>query len=174
MLPWRIRILCDWSFRLYHHIIYICYFVASYLFLFDMIGPDGVVLCCYKKRFCFSLESSALATHRFSCVILSLVSRLNRLQSCLSSYFLFSDYLCINAILNAGMSYSSVVSWHIICQRHLWICRAFHMVISFLVKFSGPFQEGSRVYYADAQSNYLYLLYGSSYIIWFRVAFVFS
>ena len=28
-----IRLLCDWLFRLYHHIIYICYFVASCLFL---------------------------------------------------------------------------------------------------------------------------------------------
>ena len=27
-----IRLLCDWSFRLYHHIIYISYFIASYLF----------------------------------------------------------------------------------------------------------------------------------------------
>ena len=27
-----IRLLCDWWFRLYHHITYICYFVASYLF----------------------------------------------------------------------------------------------------------------------------------------------
>ena len=28
-----IRLLCDWSFRPYHHLIYICYFVASSLFL---------------------------------------------------------------------------------------------------------------------------------------------
>ena len=28
-----IRLLCDWWFRLYHHITYICCFVASYLFL---------------------------------------------------------------------------------------------------------------------------------------------
>ena len=27
-----IWLLCDWSFRFYHHIIYICCFVASYLF----------------------------------------------------------------------------------------------------------------------------------------------
>ena len=27
-----IHLLCDWSFRLFHHITYICYFVASYLF----------------------------------------------------------------------------------------------------------------------------------------------
>ena len=26
------RLLCDWWFRLYHYIIYICYFIASYLF----------------------------------------------------------------------------------------------------------------------------------------------
>ena len=28
-----IRLLCDWSFRLYHHITHICYFVAFYLLL---------------------------------------------------------------------------------------------------------------------------------------------
>ena len=32
-LIYCIRLLCDWSFRLPLHIIYICYFVASYLFL---------------------------------------------------------------------------------------------------------------------------------------------
>ena len=40
-----IRLLFDWSFRLYHHIILICY---SW---FDMIGPYGVVLSCYWKIF---------------------------------------------------------------------------------------------------------------------------
>ena len=32
-----IRLLCDWLFRLYHHITYICYFVASYLFLIWLV-----------------------------------------------------------------------------------------------------------------------------------------
>ena len=29
----KFRLLCDWSFRIFHHIDYICCFVASYLFL---------------------------------------------------------------------------------------------------------------------------------------------
>ena len=33
LLTYCICFLCDWSFRLYHHIIYICYFVASCLLL---------------------------------------------------------------------------------------------------------------------------------------------
>ena len=41
---------------LYHYITYICCFVASYIYsCFDMIGPYGVVLCCYEERFSFSL-----------------------------------------------------------------------------------------------------------------------
>ena len=35
-----IRQLCDWWFRLYPHITYICYS------RFDMVGPYGVALCC--------------------------------------------------------------------------------------------------------------------------------
>ena len=31
-----IRLFCDWSFRLYHHIIYICFFIAFYLFLLSL------------------------------------------------------------------------------------------------------------------------------------------
>ena len=27
----HLRLLCNWSFRIYHHIAYICYFVAAYL-----------------------------------------------------------------------------------------------------------------------------------------------
>ena len=43
--------------RLSHHVIYICYCVVSCLFLF-WHSPDGVILCCCKKRFCFSLKVS--------------------------------------------------------------------------------------------------------------------
>ena len=52
-----IRLLCDLSFRLYHHIAYICYFAASYP-RFDMVSPYGVVLCWYSKGFSFSLKVS--------------------------------------------------------------------------------------------------------------------
>ena len=40
---------------LYHHLIYMCYFVAFYLFLLWR-SPYGVVLCCYQTRFNFSLK----------------------------------------------------------------------------------------------------------------------
>ena len=36
-----IRLLCDWSFRLYHHIAYICCFVASYA----LISPSSSSSC---------------------------------------------------------------------------------------------------------------------------------
>ena len=39
-----IRLLCDWSFRLCHHIAYICYFVGSYLF---SLLYDWFLLCCF-------------------------------------------------------------------------------------------------------------------------------
>ena len=34
-----IHLLCDWSFRLFHHITYYC--------CFDVVSPYGVVLCCH-------------------------------------------------------------------------------------------------------------------------------
>ena len=38
--------LCDWSFRLFHHITYVCYFVISCLF-FLWPSHYGVILSCY-------------------------------------------------------------------------------------------------------------------------------
>ena len=38
-----IHLLCDWWFHFYHHITYICYFVASCLFLLWYLGCE--VLC---------------------------------------------------------------------------------------------------------------------------------
>ena len=58
MLICCIRLLCDWLFHLFYHIIYICNFIASYLFLVWYNDPYGVVLCCYQKRFYFSLKVS--------------------------------------------------------------------------------------------------------------------
>ena len=86
-----VHLLCDWSFRLYHHITYICCFVASYLFLlwsdwfywnccFAANGGDSV----YHLRF-----PSRSHVHVFSCKMC--ISRLKRPYSCFSSIF-FSCY----------------------------------------------------------------------------------
>ena len=49
--------LCDWSFCLYYHRVYICYFLGSSLFLlWNSYSSWGVFLCCYQKRFSFSLK----------------------------------------------------------------------------------------------------------------------
>ena len=59
-----IRLLCDWWFRLYHHITYICYFVASYLW-YDWFLWHCFVLLMGEVLFlpnCFLL----LATSMFS------------------------------------------------------------------------------------------------------------
>ena len=42
-----ISLLCDWWFRFYHHIIYICYFIASYLFSLWYDWFLWHFLCCY-------------------------------------------------------------------------------------------------------------------------------
>ena len=46
------------SFLLYYHIIYICYFMRLIDSVFDVVSLNGVVLCCYQNRFCFSLHFS--------------------------------------------------------------------------------------------------------------------
>ena len=42
-----LRLLCNWWFCLYHHITFICYFVAFYLV---SIWYESVALCCYLER----------------------------------------------------------------------------------------------------------------------------
>ena len=56
-LIYGIHLSYEWSFHLYPHIIYIYYFVASCPFLL-WHSPNGVVLCCYQKKFSFSLKAS--------------------------------------------------------------------------------------------------------------------
>ena len=50
-----IRFLYDWSFYLCQHITYVCYFVASCLFLLRH-SSHGNALCCYQKRSSFFLK----------------------------------------------------------------------------------------------------------------------
>ena len=57
------RLLCDWLFRLSHHITNVCH-INSY---FDMIGSYGVALCCYWKRFSFSFKVSFFS-HPYLCI----------------------------------------------------------------------------------------------------------
>ena len=41
----------------YHHLTYISNVVVFFIYSsFDMFGPYGVVLCCYKKRYSFFLK----------------------------------------------------------------------------------------------------------------------
>ena len=95
MIIYCIRFLCDWSFRLYHHIIYICYFVASILFL-RWHSSYGVVLNYYQKRFSFSLKVSlfqpcpSFLVWDFACLSLEM-----SIQSLLFfPIFLLSGYFC--------------------------------------------------------------------------------
>ena len=66
VLVYCIHLLCDYSFRLHHHITYTClsfvclgffFFVFIYI-QFNIGGPYGVILCCHQKRFSFSLTVS--------------------------------------------------------------------------------------------------------------------
>ena len=84
MLICCIHLLCDWSFRLYRHIVYIGYFVASCLFL------HMALFCATIKRDLVSLVRFPFLSHVqiFSCEI-SLVCRLKCLHSCLFSHFCF-------------------------------------------------------------------------------------
>ena len=81
---------CDRSFQLYRHITYICYFVASCLFCFDLVSPYGVVLSCYQKRFTFSLLRLLFLSHvQVFLSEISLVCCLKCPYNCFSSHFCF-------------------------------------------------------------------------------------
>ena len=56
------RSLFEWSFCLSRLITHISYFTKSYLFCFNLVGRYDVVLCCYEKRFSFSLKISLSLT----------------------------------------------------------------------------------------------------------------
>ena len=88
VLIYFIRLLCDWSFRLNCHIIFICYFVASCLF-FLWHSPYGVVSCCYQERFSFHLKVSFFSHVQISSCEMSLICGLKYSYSCFSSHFCF-------------------------------------------------------------------------------------
>ena len=122
-------LLYDWLFRLNHHIAYIYYFLRLMNFFFHIVGPYGVVLCWYRKRFSFSkvslsLPCPSLLMWDFACLSLDMPIQLFFVPFLLSScclccfwsfvalfYAVFeSCYRCIDAILNDFDS-SSFSSW---------------------------------------------------------------
>ena len=88
-LIYRIYLLYDWSFRFYHHITYICNFVASYLFL---LLVSGFFWRCFvllsEEILLLSLKVSLSHVQLISCEI-SLVCRLKYSYSCFSANFCF-------------------------------------------------------------------------------------
>ena len=82
-----IRLICVWSFCLYHHITYICCFVASYQFSLCMSDLPGIVLCYYEKKSVSLLTLPFLRhVHVYLCEM-SLASRLKR-------PYIFSSHFC--------------------------------------------------------------------------------
>ena len=47
---WCICLLCDWVFRLYHHIIFIYYFLCIVYFCFDIFIPNGVLWVAIRRK----------------------------------------------------------------------------------------------------------------------------
>ena len=138
-------LICDWWFHLYHHISYVCCFVASYLFLFwfDWLLQHYFMLLSREIQFLseypcflvwyvaylllktsielfffpflFSVYCRSVTPH-----VISIVSGSCNQSSSRILYVVFKSlYRCVNAVFNTGKSSSSFFSWHIICQRHL-------------------------------------------------------
>ena len=89
-----IRSLSDWSFRLYHLIIYICYFVASILALILVVLM--ALFSSAISRDSISLLIIPFLSHVqvFLCEI-SLICRSKCPYSCFSSYFCFLVYVVL-------------------------------------------------------------------------------
>ena len=120
MLIYCIHLLCDWSFRLCHHIIYISYFVTSCLFLL-WHNPYGV-FCAAIKRDSVSLNRFLFLSHVqvFSREI-SLMCRLKCPYSCFSFHF---SFLVIFDLLMLGVV--CIVSCH--CNQSSFVL--FYVVFS--------------------------------------------
>ena len=90
VLIYYFRFLWDWSFRLYHHLIYICYFVVSCLFCALTLCVLIASFWAAIKRDSFSFLRFSFLSHVqvFSCEI-SLVCRLKSPCRCFSSHFCF-------------------------------------------------------------------------------------
>ena len=86
-----IRLLCNWSIRLCHHRINICYFIYLVYSCFDIVNPYGVVLYWYHRRFSFSLKVSLSFPFKFSRVSSPLI--LLFFPFLFSCYFLFYWWL---------------------------------------------------------------------------------
>ena len=95
---WHSSGLCIYHlFRLYHQIIYICYFVASYLFSlwFDWFLWHCFVLLLGEILFLLPFLSHVQI---FSCEML-FISRLERSESCFSSHFCFLVIIILLSIV---------------------------------------------------------------------------
>ena len=110
MLVYCIRLLCDWSFHLYHHISYICYFVRSYLFLlwYSWLWWHCFVLLLEEIQF---LSRFPCLSHIqvFLCEM-SLVCHLKCPYSCFSSYFCFWVILVLLILMLSVLFLVAVIS----------------------------------------------------------------
>ena len=91
LLGYCIHLLHDWSFHLYYHKTYICYFVMSCLFL-RLQSSYGVFLCCQQKRFSF------LRSLPFLSYVQVLPSEISLICRVTFSYSRFSLYFCFLSI----------------------------------------------------------------------------
>ena len=99
MLICSIRLLCNWSFRLGHYIIYICNFVPSILALTLFVLM--ALFCAAIRIDSFSLLRISFLSHIqvFSCEI-SIVCRLKYSYSCFSSVFIFWLFFLLKLVFS--------------------------------------------------------------------------
>ena len=117
-----IRLLCDWWFRLYHHIAYICNFS-----LFALMWLVLMALLCaaiWRDSVFFLWFPFLSQVEVFWCEML-FISRLKRSSSCFSSHFLFSSYFHsvvhrVVSIVSDSCNQSSFVLFYVVLES---LCR---------------------------------------------------
>ena len=125
-LIYCILLLCDWSFRLEHHVIYRFYFVASYLFLLWDSYSLWRLLRCYRKWICFSLKASlsylcpSFLVWDFACLSLELSIQLFLIpifDLCFCFLFLFWGvglFSCVVCIVSGRRNQSSSALFYVV------------------------------------------------------------
>ena len=129
VLIWCIRLLSDWSFRLYHHKTYICCFVASYLFLlwYDCFLWRCFVLQLEEIQYLYKV---LLSQRRLGFLVWDVAYQ--SLKTSIALFFflcLFSDYcrsdgFRVVAIVSGGCNKSFSVPFYVDFKSLDWCINA--------------------------------------------------
>ena len=123
MLTCWICLLCDWSFCLYHHITYICCFVASAILAMIWFVPMALFCAAIRRDSISILRFLFLGHDHVSSCGISLVYRLKCQYSCFPSHFCFLGFWVFLYCWCLPCLYCFWSQWFVFLRAFLWSLR---------------------------------------------------